>query len=180
MADEPLTPAERVTFANLPRPKIPGPWRWAGYIGGSIEIRTAHSGQLVVMGAQRAGMQGAQPTFQVIDPEHAEGPPSKWWGLMHRADELAKREVAYRDDIVSIENPEARLIVAAPEIRDAVDRLLEALGAAEARAERAEEAERGMRAALESLVLYARGNDHVLGLIDSALAAHPPRDGEGA
>jgi len=69
-------------------------------------------------------MRDAQPTFQVHDPEHRDGSPSTWWGIMHRADDLAVREVDYRTDIVDIANPDARLIAAAPEMREAIDVLL--------------------------------------------------------
>ena len=108
----------------LPRPLIPGPWGWRGYIGGSIELRTLHSGQFVVMGARRAGMQQAQPTFQVYDPARLDRPFREWWGLMHRADDLAVREVPYRTDVVSIDNADATALAALPDHVAAVDDLL--------------------------------------------------------
>ena len=89
----------------------PGPWGWFGHRRGPMYLATKHHGRRFVMEFIRQGMQGAQPMFQVYDdPEH----PS--WGRMVEASKMAVLEVApldYRDDIVDIDNPDARWIAAA-------------------------------------------------------------------
>lgn len=87
------------------------PWRWHGQIGPShsIGLRTVGNGVLYVMGAKRMGMQGAEFTFWSRKPDEHWG----WNGDMQTASEAAVREVPYRGDIVDIDNPNARLIVAA-------------------------------------------------------------------
>lgn len=89
----------------------PGDWRWGGYTH-LIDLRSNASGTPYVMGFKRHGMQGAQPTF----PVKTGGEPDHPWhnGVMTNAADLVVKEVHYREDIVAIDNPNARLIAAAP------------------------------------------------------------------
>jgi len=94
----------------------PGPWGWFGHRDHGMYLATVHNGRVYVMDFIRQGMQGAQPQFQVR--KNAEHPD---WGTMTPASELAVAPQDYRDDIVAIDNPDARFIAAA---RGAVTDLL--------------------------------------------------------
>lgn len=98
----------------------PGPWRWAGrlHTGPELSCWVPGQGRTIVMSTRRLGMQEAQPQF-VVD------------GLIVDSTKLAVREVPYRDDIVDIDHPDARLIAAAP---DLLRRALVALAEADLRA----------------------------------------------
>jgi hypothetical protein len=87
-------------------------------------LTTVDRGRVYVMGFERSGMRGAQPTFQVYGADKEAGN-----GVMTPASKLAVREVPYRDDIVDIDNPDAALIVAAC---NALPALLDRLDKAEA------------------------------------------------
>jgi hypothetical protein len=104
----------------------PGPWRWFGNRSGGVYLATTHSGRRYVMGFQRYGMNGAQPSFCV-------------GSIMHPASELVQFEVGeqsvrgfkeadkdgsvYRYDVRGIDSADARLIAAAPELYDALVQL---------------------------------------------------------
>lgn len=99
----------------------PAPWRWAGSVKRPM-LTTVHHGLTYVMGFVRSGMHGAQPTFQKYETIGR-------WGSGHMVptSELAVREVPYRDDIVDIDHPDARLLV---EGRNALPLLLAVAAAA--------------------------------------------------
>lgn len=112
----------------------PGPWSWFGNGKmNSVYLATAHSGRHWVMGFERWGFSGAQPRF------HPEGR-----GLVDacqllqfvvgnsdvRGMEQAKAdESVYRYDIRNIDNPDARLIAAAPCLLEALVEILGPLNA---------------------------------------------------
>lgn len=105
-----------------------GPWGWFGNQHG-IYLATPDRGRLFIMGFDRWGMQKAQPTFRGSD------------GLMHPAAELVtfavgdkvstgfkaakSDETVYRYDISGIDNPDARLIAAAPCLLEALIEMIE-------------------------------------------------------
>jgi hypothetical protein len=109
---------------TLAEAATPGPWRWAGSVRDPMLV-TVYGGHVYVMGFERSGMRGAQPTFQVYGENKEPGS-----GVMHPASEMAVREVPYRDDIVGIDNPDAAYIAAmSPDVARA---LIERCEAAEA------------------------------------------------
>lgn len=85
----------------------PGPWHWSGYKdshnGPYLACWKPGLGRCIVMGFKRLGMRAAQPTF--YDREHTQ---------MFKGVDVAVREVDYRDDIIDMDHPDARLIVNAP------------------------------------------------------------------
>lgn len=98
----------------------PGPWGWYGNArNNEVYLATAHSGRRYVMGFQRWGMRGAQPTFQPADRGLV--PASQLFTFevgdhSIRGVEAAKPDDSvYRLDIDGIDCPDARLIAAAPE-----------------------------------------------------------------
>lgn len=107
----------------------PGPWAWHGNAGSnSLYLATTHSGRRYVMGFNRWGMSGAQPTFQ---------PAGR--GLVPASDllqfEVGDRSIVgvtaakadtsvYRLDVRGIDCADARLIAAAPELLVALQGLL--------------------------------------------------------
>jgi hypothetical protein len=96
-----------------------GPWRWHGQVGRYIDLTTVGDGLLTVMSTKRLGMQGAEPVFYRREPDA----PWGWNGNAEPASSVAVREVPYRRDIVDIDNPNARLIVAAVNfVREMLDR----------------------------------------------------------
>lgn len=113
----------------------PGPWRWFGNRSGGVYLATTHSGRRYVMGFQRYGMNGAQPSFCI-------------GSIMHPASELVEFEVGeqsvrgfkqadkdgsvYRYDVRGIDSADARLIAAAPDLLASVIELLEPLERASA------------------------------------------------
>ena len=102
-----------------------GDWYWGGSIKFGIRLMSKASGRPYVMDFRRHGMQGAQPIFPVqTDAELLDAPPTWHNGVMTDATHLAIRGVPYRDDVVDIDNPNARLIAAAPSLlRDALDEI---------------------------------------------------------
>jgi hypothetical protein len=133
ITDEELSELERLLGEATP-----GPVAWMGNGQHDIYLATTHSGRIYVMGFKRMGIQGAQPMF----PKD---------GRMAPASDMLKFDVGdpsvtgiaaaktngsvYRYDVRDIDNPEARLLVAA---RNALPRLLAEVK--RARAEALEEA----------------------------------------
>lgn len=89
---------------------VRGPWRWWGRVkrhpGPPTDINlvgrcpdSGIGGFHMAVGFRRCGMQGAQPTFNRD-------------GIMVRADQVPVYEVTYRDDIVALDDPTARWLVA--------------------------------------------------------------------
>lgn len=103
-----LTPEVLAEIRTVAAAATPGRWRWWGQVDSHVSLTTAGRGIIMVMGAKRLGMQEAEPTFGVRRPE-----TQGMWGIggvMTGASKLAIREVPYRDDIVDIDNPDARYI----------------------------------------------------------------------
>lgn len=90
----------------IPESYRDSPWHWFGQKGYVYELATDRHGRLFIMGFERMGMRGAQPSFAHLLPgdEHH---------LMTKATELAQLEQPYRGDIVGFDNPFARWIAAA-------------------------------------------------------------------
>lgn len=87
-----------------------GQWQWDGHRDTGMHISTALSGRPTVMVFVRQGLQGAQPAFYRRDRSD---PHRGWSGLQVRAKDIAVLEVPYREDVVALDNPDARHIVAA-------------------------------------------------------------------
>jgi hypothetical protein len=107
-----MTAAERLR--QIAAEATPGPWRWFGQRKTGMYLAWTRGGRRIVMDFVRQGMRGAQPQFQVYTER--EGEPWEWSGLMTPASELAVLEVPYRDDIVEIDHPDARLIAWSPDM----------------------------------------------------------------
>lgn len=103
-----------------------GPWGWFGTAGGCPEIylATKHSGRRYVMGFNRWGLNGAQPSFQpngcgmvkAKDLLQFEVGDQSIVGL----DAAQKDTSVYRFQIRGIAAPDAHLIAAAPELYEAL------------------------------------------------------------
>jgi hypothetical protein len=108
----PETAAGKARLQELAQKATPGLWRWFGQVGRYVDLTTAGHGICTVLGAKRLGMQQAEPTFAV---GREPGLDHGWLhqGILTGASTLAIREVPYRDDIVDIDNPDARWIAAA-------------------------------------------------------------------
>jgi Lar family restriction alleviation protein len=99
----------------------PGPWAWFGNAkNNEVYLATVNRGRTYVMGFDRWGMRGAQPTFQ---PEGRGLVPASKLLMFEVGDksvrgvEAAKTdESVYRLDISGIDCADARLIAAAPEM----------------------------------------------------------------
>jgi len=89
----------------------PGPWKWYLDMHGMIDLRTPHSGQLLVMDY------GSMPTKRPV-LRFAERGPDDRGGLMLPANKMVGELV--KIGFVDIDNPDARLIEAAPEMYDAL------------------------------------------------------------
>lgn len=91
---------------SLAEKASPGPWHWSGYksrsMGHGPYIATWIPGQgrTTVMDFCRLGMGSGQPRFNTDL-------------RMVEAVELAVREVPYRDDVIDVDHPDARFMVAA-------------------------------------------------------------------
>lgn len=106
-----------------------GPWGWFGTAGGFPEIylATKHSGRRYVMGFNRWGLNGAQPSFQpngcgmvkAKDLLQFEVGDQSIVGL----DAAQKDTSVYRFQIRGIAAPDAHLIAAAPELYESLNEL---------------------------------------------------------
>jgi hypothetical protein len=111
----------------------PGPWMWhVNEHCKVIKLLTKHSGQYYVMGFERWGMQGAQPTFQAY--EKYEGPVRERGSKgIKKAIELSKWAQTYRHNDGWIEHPDAEFIANS---KSDVEYLLSELKAKDAEIER--------------------------------------------
>lgn len=101
------------------------PWRWyANVRQRRVELRTPDRGCLTVMDFTRWGMQFAQPMFRVCLAGQ-EDPNAYMGGRLCPVAELETHPDHNGDG--TIDHPDARLIEAAPALRDEVERLREAL-----------------------------------------------------
>lgn len=103
-----------------PTSHTPGPWEWYGSTDHypRVHLATTHGGRRFVMNFRRAGMQGAQPVFQV---NNRMVPASEL--VLFDVDPSVRGMTAgraapsvYRQDFSVIDHPDARLIAAAPEL----------------------------------------------------------------
>jgi hypothetical protein len=108
----------------------PGPWTWYGNTMPSCpryHLATMNRGRVTVMDFVRVGLQGVVPRFQVdrrMLPaaelvRYDVDPSVKGLTAAKSADSV------YRQDFSDIDHPDARLIVAAPVMADALRALLE-------------------------------------------------------
>lgn len=112
----------------------PGPWAWFGTAGGCPEIylATNHSGRRYVMGFQRWGLNGAQPSFQpegrgmvkAKDLLQFEVGDQSIVGL----DAAQKDTSVYRFQIRGIAAPDAHLIATSPDLYEALLEMVEVFG----------------------------------------------------
>jgi len=88
----------------------PGPWMWnVNEHCQNMKLVTTHSGQYYVMGFERWGMQGAQPTFQVY--RKYSGPVKERESVgMKKAIALSKWNQDYRHNDGWVDHPDAEFI----------------------------------------------------------------------
>lgn len=107
-----------------------GPWAWFGNASGcpDIYLATTHSGRQHVMGFRRWGMKGAQPCFR---QENGSIRPANHLLQFEVGDQgvigvdAAKNdESVYRYQIRGIASPDAHLIAAAPDLYEALERVI--------------------------------------------------------
>lgn len=99
----------RASLRDTAERATPGPWMWMGQRKSYYVLATQWWGRRFVMQFCRLGMRSAQPMFQTYRKREGDD-PYHWDGIMDKAVDLAVQEVAYRDDIVDIANPDARYI----------------------------------------------------------------------
>lgn len=93
------------------------PWSWFGNTKTKdLYLATVDRGRQFVMQFCRWGMSSGQPMFQVPNTGDA--------GVMKKASEMVKYEVEYREDIIAIDHPDARMLA---EGRNLFAELVEAL-----------------------------------------------------
>lgn len=97
----------------------PGPWAWHG-TPGELKLATVNRGKIYVMGFERKGMNGAEPTFQVRGKgmkrasalcKFVVGDPDVTGETDAKSDESV-----YRYDVRGIDHPDAHLIALAPDL----------------------------------------------------------------
>jgi hypothetical protein len=91
--------------------RIAGPYMWSGHRSGPMHLSTRNRGRIFVMSFARLGMRDAQPVFQCGrggTPAEEEDARKRGGGWMTKAAKLAVQEVTYRDDITTIDHPDAR------------------------------------------------------------------------
>jgi hypothetical protein len=100
----------------------PGPWAWFGNRSGGVYLATPDRGRRYVMGFQRYGMNGAQPSFSVgsiMRPAAELVAFAVGDGTARGFKQADKDTSVYRYDVSEIDHPDARLIAAAPDLYDA-------------------------------------------------------------
>lgn len=103
--------------ARVGHTHTPGPWAW--YLDDNgIDLRTPHSGQLLVMDYGSAVTR--RPVLRFAERTDRMG------GLMQAAHNLITTKHS-RPGFVEIDNPDARLIAAAPDLRHSAGVVIEAV-----------------------------------------------------
>ncbi|KQM37973.1 hypothetical protein [Sphingomonas sp. Leaf10] len=113
----------------------PGPWQWYGNARNrEVYLATSHSGRRYVMGFRRWGMSGAQPMFQPAERGLVPADTLLTFEVGDRGvrgHEQAKADDSvYRYDIRGIDCDDARLIAAAPELLEALEKIERICGGA--------------------------------------------------
>jgi hypothetical protein len=107
----------RDLLAKLPE----GPWEWNGHAE-DVKLTTQGRGRVYIMGVDRAGMQGAQFTFQHFKPWDTPGMKSgmdpRWPPPIY-----VSRAEHDKKTIVDIDSPLAQLIKMIPEIVETLQQL---------------------------------------------------------
>lgn len=106
-----VTPELLAELREVAEAATPGPWVWHGQRKLEYMLATARWGKRFIMGFTRMGMSGAQPMFQEYTDRTPPDDPFYWRGNgMRTATEIAVLQVPYREDIVALDNPDARYI----------------------------------------------------------------------
>lgn len=103
----------------------PGPWAWFGNAkNNELYLATENRGRRYVMGFERWGMRGAQPSFQPADRGLVSASKLLQFEVGNRdvvgVDAAKADESVYRLDIRGVDCADARLIAAAPELLEAL------------------------------------------------------------